>query len=597
MLRKLISITLTFILIVSIFVPVTAASKNSISCSSDNVNSKVTISWDFDQGITVKITRDNTEYKTFTNTQTGNFSVVETEAGNHSYKASAIRGSNTTYSSCNVVGTGKPVINLEFINDYTPEESKKPQERIKDWVKIKNLGSTALDLNKFIIRYFYTVDGEPSAAKDNPNNGQAKAEASDQRINPTYSFTDNQKTDVLVAKEYVNTTFTKMPVPVPKADYYCDTYFTTTNISISSVYDLKIQPAFRKINLTDTETNHTDVKNYIRMYDLTNDYSFNNSENIAVYYDGELIWGNDPSIIAPSNLTAKTDVGGIKLNWSPCAGADSYNIWRSSTKDENYAIIKNIKAFDSVTNTDVKSFLDDSIDSPSADNYTGKEYFYKINAVYNTSQTGFSNIASATIYPYVKTALGTLSYRILSKKDNTTFTLGSYIPIVFELKLNDKTTNPNISLTSKAVNSPSLPSLLVSLATELVIKNTNTNGVNLLRAKINNGSILELKYGSSAPQSTISYYIHKMNDTVIYRSIIFNGIYEKDDVLKVEFVAMLKADNAAIDNDIKKYYGDTFNLNFILKGTRSGQSISTAVDPTKTPIKLPVKIVKSEKVK
>jgi len=310
----------------------TSATQPYVNCSV-NEGSKVTITWHLNQSRTVKIYRDSVGFKVFNNTQEGTYEIVETATGTHTYRAEAINPGDQDYKSDTATvteGTGKPSIRLEFINKHGIASSA---ERIYNWVRIYNIGSAPLDLSKMKIRYFYTVDGEPSAVNIvpvDPNRGQQKVEISDARINPVYFFNEsNQIRDVLV-QDCVFMNFTKM-APYVKlntemviADYYCDTYFRNlpSNGQIFNGYSLNLQPAFNKKNLTNYETNSG--TGFIRNYNPQNDYSFDptatdwkENKNICVYYEDELIWGNEPMInlSAPTNLTAKiSDLKNVTLS-------------------------------------------------------------------------------------------------------------------------------------------------------------------------------------------------------------------------------------------------------------------------------------------
>lgn len=585
--RKLISFTLTFLIILGMVIP-SYASAPYVDCSVSE-GSKVNVTWSLNQSRTVKIYRDGAIFKVFNNTQSGNYGIDETEAGTHTYRAEAINPGGQDYKSDTIVtvGTGKPKITLQFINKHGTATSV---ERIYNWVKINNLGSVPLDLSRMKIRYFYTVDGEPSAVNVkpvDPNRGQQKVEISDARINPNYSFNENNQVKDVLVMDSVAMNFTKVVPPVVNnknvlvCDYYCDTYFQNvpSNGKILSGYNIKLQPAFNKKNLTNDERNSG--KDYIRNYNPQDDYSFDptatdwkENKKICVYYDDELIWGDEPfgQMIAPSDLTAKTEINNIKLDWKPSPGADKYKIFRSATQNDEYIEIGTIDAFNASTGKDITSYTDvfADKDSPSLDKYTGKEYFYKVKAVWGTSESDYSNIASSTIYYFRNTSLGVLTCRIISKKDNTNFVLGSYIPIVFELKLNNKTAKPTIKLINEQSS---------KLISELVINN-NANGVKLLRAT-KNANALSVVSDSN-----------KQSLTKDGNNLIFNGEYAKDDIIRVEFIAKFKATSVAINAGLTSCFGISYDLNFTVEGTRSNVLIGA-----KDPINLPVKIVKSNKLK
>lgn len=333
---------------------------------------KVTLSWELNQNRTVKIYRDGIVYKTFTNTMDGSFVVEETAAGSHRYRIEAINPGSQDYKSdeYTVIGSGKPSIWLEFINKHGNSTSV---ERIYNWVRIYNLGSQELDLSRMKIRYFYTIDGEPSAARVNPNNGQQKIEISDARINPTYNYTENNQIKDVSVQNSVKMLFNRTPEILLNADYYCDTYFNNlpSNGKLYVGYNIKLQPAFNKILSTNNEMNT------IRNYNPTNDYSYDASaanwkenRNICVYYDDELIWGNDPFAVAqlpaPNNLTAVAKKDGILLNWDTVTGAEGYSILRKSATDSDFIEINGVISENSFLDTEVVA---------------GETYTYKVRAV------------------------------------------------------------------------------------------------------------------------------------------------------------------------------------------------------------------------
>jgi hypothetical protein len=563
-----------------------------VNCSV-GADSKVTITW----GGTPTTTRlqiikndgkDAGLFKEFKNgiPGSGSFSFIETREGTYSYKVIAYDTSGILLASnqFTVTGTGKPVIKLEFRNSYSPGEYISV-ERIKNFVNIYNFSSEDLDLSQIKIKYFYTIDGEPAAAKNDPNNGQEKIEESDGKIDPDPVYTEypdgNRSKQV---KPSIRIKFKRMPVivknesGVPVADYYSITYFDSTNDKIDSAsYLLMLQPAFHKINLTNDEANSA-YSTYIRNYDLTNDYSFNNSENIAVYYENELIWGNDPSIITPSGLTAKFDVSQVNLNWNAIPGADGYNIYRSEKKDGTYTRINSIDAVDKDTKKDITTYSDNTIESPSPYNYNGKDYYYKIQAVYDGIKvdgvyegikSNYSNIAKATVYTFVITDAWDITYHIInnSRKSNVTFGLGSYIPVSMEAKLKRTTNKPNI---------------LIDV--ELKKENTDLNNLTANLISSNTGGFKLLKSSVEASKVIIGGNLISFNN----RFVVSDDDPAIDNRrIKIEFVLKASSDSNLLNTGIKNYYGYFFDFNLTFSGFQPGSN----AEPTD--MMLPVKIVKS----
>jgi len=655
--RKVVSIALIFLFIVSMIIP-TFADAPYVNCSVSNGN-KVTVTWNLNQSRTVKIVRDGVDFKSFTNTQNGSFEIEETVAGVHTYFAGAYNNGNNDFKSdtATATGTGKPSIRLEFINKHGTSTSV---ERIYNWVKIYNIGSAPLDLSKLKIRYFYTVDGEPSASRNDPNNGQQKVEISDARINPNYSFNENNQIKDVSVSNSVQMTFTKMPTPVLKADYYCDTYFQNPQSPIYSAYSLTLQPAFNKKNLTNDEQNGG--SGFIKNYNPQSDYSFDptandwkENKNICVYYDDQLIWGIDPSatlsLNAPTNLVATvSNFKDVTLNWTASQGAQSYKVYRSVSSSGSYSQIANgitgttyvdnpalpttenanikyyykvvavnntivsgdsnvvdvtvvklkaptnlaatlsnfkdvtlnwtasqgaqsYKVYRSVSSSGSYSqiasgvtginYVDSTVSSPTEN--LGKKYYYKVVAVNNAIVSWDSNIATATIYPYVNTSLGVLSCYINNKKAKTDFLLGSSVPIVFELKLNNTTTNPTINLDS--IIEGTLPDKLKAA----LITNNIQNGTKFLRAW----------KGSSDLGSIIEVNIN---------SITIKGNFIKDDVLRIEFQVKVSPTQYVIKANVKNYYNKQYKINFKITGQRSAVVVTSGIIP------LAIKILKPNKL-
>lgn len=408
MLKKIISFTLTFLIIIYMAVP-TYANNNWVNCNVDD-EGKVTLEWNSEFGISeLRIIRSGVIFKSFTVNvpNSGSFSFTETKEGIFDYEV-RIYGSigwmdnilfAKTEQKISVKGTGKPKIWLDFVNAYTNDPNNTvyypPVARVKNWVNIKNIGTTDLELSKLMIRYFYTIDGEPSTVKYTfPNNGQQKAEESDGKINPTEPYTEYAvgRKDIQ-EKSSIRMNFLKIPFNVTNennqvvADYICETYFEGTTEKIDSAYYLRLQPAFDKKNLSSIESNHEIIDTYIRNYDLSNDFSFNNNQNIAVYYDGEKIWGLDPTVIAPKNLTGNYINYKIELDWDDSPGASGYTVYKSESRDGEFRKI--------AVNIDRTNYTDTDVEMPNQS--VGKKYYYKVVAHYNKIFSDDSNIVEVEV--------------------------------------------------------------------------------------------------------------------------------------------------------------------------------------------------------
>lgn len=410
MLKKWISFALIFIIIACMIIPTYADETTSWVRYSIGDGSKVTIEWSSYKQVKellIKRSCNGGTYLGFRSFKSnvpnnGSFSFVETEVGNYSYSVDLygksgedtilLASSTENYS---VKGTGKPKITLEFRDSYTETEKNTSVERIKNWVNIHNLGTTDLELSRMKIKYFFTIDGEPKIVADtkNTNAGQERIEQSDAKLNPFPYYAEYTLGNKDVQNEDVTRmNFYKMPLDVYNennvkvADYYCETYFENTSAAIDSAYYLMLQPAFHKIGLNVDESNFF-KDTYIRNYYLLNDYSYNNSENIAVYYDNEKIWGNDPSIIVPKNLKGEYKDYSVHLEWTASPGATKYKVYRSESIDGTYTSLS-----ESVTGT---TYKDGTVIIPTEN--TSKDYFYKVSAYYNGVWSDFSNIARVAV--------------------------------------------------------------------------------------------------------------------------------------------------------------------------------------------------------
>lgn len=379
MFRKIVTIVLCFALFFTIVMPfaVSAAETNTVNCSVNQ--NTVTISWTLSQSRSVKIFRDGTEFKLFTNTKSGSYSVEETGAGYHTYTVQALNGSSSlATASCSVIGTGKPKITLEYSNPYGSSTS---DARIRQNVKIYNRGSEALDLSRLKMRYYYTIDGEPAATGADPNNAQRYAnDCSEKKM---VSFVSGVQNEYQAGNINIGMSFTRFRPELPGVDYYCDTYFQNSPEKINGGYYFYLKCSFEKIESIMPNSE----KNTIRNYNPSNDYSFDSSAsaykenlNICVYYDNQLIWGNPPAaaLTAPENLTANAVNEDVQLNWSSVSGAEGYEVFRKEEGQSDFTQLQG-----TLTGN---SFLDSTVDG-------GITYTYRVRAVAGSGsvKSNFSN--------------------------------------------------------------------------------------------------------------------------------------------------------------------------------------------------------------
>lgn len=390
MLKKLVSIMLTVLIVIYMAVPIYAENTAWVRCNVSE-NSQITIEWGSNTSIReIRIYRSGDIFKRFTVgvPNQGTYAFTETEDGIYTYKVvlygehSIELASSDTYS---VKGTGEPKIWLDFVDANIGATSV---ARIKNWVNIYNIGTTDLELSKLMIRYFYTIDGEPSAVNDKyPNEGQQKAEESDGKINPMIQYTEYplERKNIQV-KESIRMNFVKTPFNVMNennivADYVCETYFEGTTEKVTSAYCLNLQPAFDKKNLTNPESET------IRNYNLINDFSYKNNNHIAVYYDNKKIWGLDPTIVAPRNLKGEYKDFKIELDWDDSPGANGYTVYRSESRDGEFKKI--------AVNIPQSNYTDTNIELPNQS--VDKIYYYKVVAHYDKLVSEDSEIVGVPV--------------------------------------------------------------------------------------------------------------------------------------------------------------------------------------------------------
>jgi hypothetical protein len=558
MVRKVISYILVLLFVLGSIASVSAAGNSaSVNCSFSQSDNSITVNWGGEPVIgKVKILRDGVVYKDFSNIPSnGSFNVIETEKGVHKYKAVAYNsdGSKITESSeCYAQGLGEPQIYLEFLNRFTeisPAINMNSYERIYNWVRIYNQGTTPVELKKIKIRYFYTVDGEPEAAKANPNGGQELFEVSYSYFNPNYDFADGKLRNVQLPVSCVNDKFFRIARHLTTADYICQTYFSDTEAKIDSKYNFKLQSAFHKQQLGNDECNENG-SNYIRNYNVINDYSYNNNQNIAVYYDNELIWGNDPSAIVPANLTGVFDVGRIRLNWDTCPGATDYIVYRSETGNDNdFSPIGNVGT---PSSSERQTYFDDKdIQSSSPDRYNGKDYYYKVKAVYDDGiRSKYSNMAKVTADPFISNEHLSISAKIVGKSEKSPyFALGTYIPVEISLKLNEDMSNPEIILRNEVCREGDTS---IKLIANLVPKNSGSSYLKI----------------TSVPSEV----------KITGNTIQFMGNHKAEDVFTAEFLLKVSPSDDSLRLGIKDYYDKKYLLNFGARGFQNGSAVEANSD-------------------
>ena len=560
MFKKVVSIFLTFTFLVSIMLPVFAANSSFVSTTVDTVNSsKVNFSWN--NAVTLSIYRDGVLFKSCNqNANNGAYYTIETASGQHNYRAEVTNSNGTKFVSdtVSVTGTGKPVISLQYSNNGVVANEV---PRLYPWFKIYNYGSQALDLKKLKVRYWFTMNDGPVP------NINSDMGSSDSKLNPIISNNPLDARDIQV-KEHVFLTFTKMTNVVPKADYYCDIqYSTTCTDSLYSGYilggDAGVQPSFIKQLSAGQDA--------YRNYKQGDDYSFDatatswkENKNICVYYDGQLIWGNEPfTTLGSTNLKAEVvNNNQVKLDWSLVPNAGSYKILRSTSLNGTYS--------DIAKTCSVTSFVDTSVTNTNPG--TKVTYYYKV-VPYTGGIVGpASNIAPASIECFKSTDYGLLKYNIFNYNINT-FIQGAYIPIQIELVLKEDTTNPVIEVDKPLINP--------------------NNTSKPFEISVINEKSISVKAYSTDKKSTTSCAIQftPASNTTPSSSIKLTGNFLKGQTIKLDVKVKVTATKQALANGIDKYYSTKsmkpYQINFDIKADKRG----VATNPISTTAQINVNIV------
>jgi fibronectin type 3 domain-containing protein len=276
-----------------------------------------------------------------------------------------------------------------------------------------------------------------------------------------------------------------------------------------------------------------------------------------------------PAIVppgTPANLKAVQEGNAIMLGWNAAPGAQTYRILRSDNQNGNYSTIAS-----GITGL---NYIDTSVPTP--DNQDGKRYYYKVIASANGVEGEASNVSNIMVYPFVETDLGYLRYNIINKSRNSKidFVLGSYIPFCFELKLSERTVNPEIRLDGEVQGSASGGLNEKPFVARLLPDDKNIN------LYINSQKV-------SRPLEPNSNKIKVI------------GTFESGTVIKVEFVAEVSAVRDVLDNNIEKYYNRFYQLNFGLSADEWGSSrkpVNISKDANNKPILLNIKIVNPNKL-
>ncbi len=303
--------------------------------------------------------------------------------------------------------------------------------KIDSAMKLYNEGNKAIDLDKIRIHYYFKMDGDLNKVAPEVNKLGAKvynkSAQSDEISNLPYTFINMEQYSGSRADTYIEIGF-----PSSNSSYdlngnymykflknynanWCGLYLRLDNNWFqdilkysSSCYDnvkhrwwwkwtgdhtksrknyvlnpkssqgtsyVDIDMEIIKDEIVRLSNNDPDRKFYQR-----NHYSFNPGneidwENITVYYDGKLIWGNEPGVelAAPTNVQAIAKNTGIFLKWDIVPGADSYRILRKGANDTDF-----VELLDVINET---SYTDKNVTG-------GETYAYKVKGVTDSGVQG-----------------------------------------------------------------------------------------------------------------------------------------------------------------------------------------------------------------
>lgn len=102
-----------------------------------------------------------------------------------------------------------------------------------------------------------------------------------------------------------------------------------------------------------------------------------------------------PMITTPVNVTAVSkSYNSIKITWEKVAGAQKYEVYRSTSKNSGYAKIGTTKK---------TAYTDKKLE-------TNKKYYYKVNAVYGKYTSGYSKVTNSKAVPAATSSLKVVSH-------------------------------------------------------------------------------------------------------------------------------------------------------------------------------------------
>jgi|GEM_PF-1910930 len=273
------------------------------------------------------------------------------------YRVIASNGSATTTSNVVCVtpqGGSTPTFTLEYHRDT---DGNATDNKVHAFFRITNTspaGSPAVNYSDLKIRYWYTK-------------GTTTAE------NFTSDYAAVNTSNVLGG------TFPWSPA-VTGADTYLEIGFKPGPTLAAGANSGEIQGRVNKVDWS----NYSEADDYSY---LPNQYSFATNNKVALYYQGQLVWGTEPSSpgipAAPASLTATAGNGSVTLTWPASSYATSYTVYRSTTNGSGYAALSAGTGISGTTFTDTTAT-------------NGVTYYYVVRAANSAGSSGNSPQASAT---------------------------------------------------------------------------------------------------------------------------------------------------------------------------------------------------------
>ncbi|MCD1260531.1 glycoside hydrolase family 9 protein [Paenibacillus athensensis] len=314
-----------------------------------------------------------------------------TNGTTYCYRVVATNGSSTTTSNVVCVtpaGGSTPTFTLEYHRDT---DGNATDNKVHAFFRITNTsaaGSPAVNYSDLKIRYWYTK-------------GTTTAE----------TFTSDYA-PVVNTSNVLGATYPWSP-SVTGADTYMEIGFKPGPTLAAGANSGEIQGRVNKVDWT----NYSEADDYSY---LPNQYSFAANNKVALYYQGQLVWGTEPSTpsipAAPASLTATGGNGSVALSWPASTNATSYTVYRSTTNGSGYT------ALSAGTGISATSFTDTTVTN-------GVTYYYVVKATNSAGSSGNSPQASAT--PNATATSLAVQYRAMD-----TISVNNQIQFVVSIKNN-----------------------------------------------------------------------------------------------------------------------------------------------------------------